>query len=148
MYFGFCCCARRVKKPGSRCLVASAQRRLCSKRSSMSLMLDSHRLRKQFASDQHASDLARARTDLVQLRVAPQPPERVLVDVAVAAEDLDAFAGHPGGLLGAPQDHARAVLAHLAYMLAAELVQVLADRVAEAARGLQHGVHVGHLALD
>src|SRR5580765_1091720 len=80
----------------------------------------SHRLGEQLAPDQHAPDLAGAGADLVELGVAPQPAERVVVDVAVAAEDLHALAGHPGRLLGAPQDHAGAVLAHLAHVLGAE----------------------------
>src|SRR5512139_336849 len=146
MYRGLCCCARRVKKPGSRAFVCSAQvRLLLSRRCGIAA---SHRLGEQLAADQHAPDLRGAGADLVQLSVAPQAPERVLVDVAVAAEDLDALAGHPGRLLGAPEDDARAVLAHLAHMLAAQCIEVLADRVAVGARRLQHGVHVGHLALD
>src|SRR6185369_14724777 len=39
----------------------------------------SHRLGEQLAADQHAADLAGARADLVQLGVAPQAPERVVV---------------------------------------------------------------------
>ncbi len=46
----------------------------------------SHRLRVQLAADQHAPDLARAGADLVELGVAPQAPDRVLVGVADAAE--------------------------------------------------------------
>mmetsp|Transcript_26227 Transcript_26227/g.61964 ORF Transcript_26227/g.61964 Transcript_26227/m.61964 type:complete len:421 (+) Transcript_26227:5135-6397(+) len=108
----------------------------------------SHCLGKQLPADQHAADLARAGTDLVQLRVTPEPAQRVLVDVAVAAKNLHTLAGHPGGLLGGPQDDRGAILAHLAHMLGTQQVEVLGDRVGEAARRLQHGVHVGHLALD
>ena len=57
-------------------------------------------------------------------------PSGYFVDVAVAAEDLDALAGHPRRLLGADEDQAGAVLAHLAHVLGAEPVEVLADRVA------------------
>ena len=49
----------------------------------------SRRLAEQLAADQHAADLAGAGADLVELGVAQQPPGRVVVDVAVAAEDLD-----------------------------------------------------------
>src|SRR5437773_1866901 len=154
-YCGSCWRKRLVKKPGVRASVASAQRRLLSNSSCNCVVMRnssegarSHRLREQLAPNQHPADLARAGTDLVQLRVAPQPAERIVVDIAVAAEYLDAFAGHPGCFLGAPQDHARAVLAHLAHMLAAEQVEVFAHRVAKRPRCLQHGVHVADLALD
>src|SRR6185312_16812601 len=62
----------------------------------------SHRLAEQLAADQHAPDFAGARADLVQLGVAPQATQRVLVDVAVAAKNLAAVAGHAGGSFGAP----------------------------------------------
>jgi hypothetical protein len=55
-------------------------------------------LGEQLAADQHAADFAGAGADLVQLGVAPQAADRVLVDVAVAAQRLDRLAGHPGGL--------------------------------------------------
>jgi hypothetical protein len=69
------------------------------------------RVSEQFAADQHAADLAGAGADFVQLGVAPQAAGRVFVDVAVAAEDLDRLAGHPGGLLGGVQDRPGGVLA-------------------------------------
>src|SRR6476659_4680185 len=167
-YCGACCASRLVKKPGVRCSVAAAQRRLLSSSSVRSVLIGvlraaswmpgprggrlsgspSHRLREQLAADQHPAHFRRPGADLVQLRIAPEAPERVLVDVAVAAEDLDALAGHPSRLLGAPEDHRGAVLPNLAHVLEAELVEVLADRVAERARRLQHRVHVGDLALD
>src|SRR6476661_2243304 len=153
MNLGRCCFTSPVKKPGRERSISAAQARLWSKRSWIVVMLElsfrlSHGFREQLAADQHAADLAGAGADLVQLGVAPQPAQRVVVDVAVAAEHLDALAGHPRRLLGAPQDHRGAVLAHLAHVLAAERVEVLAHRVAEGACGLQHGVHVGDLALD
>src|SRR3954462_11233630 len=154
MNLGFCCWVRLEKKPGRSRSICAAQARLWVKRSLIEAMgilcgtSASHRFGEQLSPDEHAPDLAGAGADLVQLGVAPQPPDRVVVDVAVAPQDLDAFAGHPGGLLRAPQDHGGAVLAHLPHVLAAELVQVLAHRVAEGARRLQHRVHVGDLALD
>src|SRR6056297_218827 len=45
----------------------------------------------QFAADQHATDLAGARADLVELGIAQQPPGGIFVDVTVAAEDLHRF---------------------------------------------------------
>ena len=50
------------------------------------------RTSEQFAADQHAADFARARADFVELRVTPKTSDRILVDIAVAAEDLDGFA--------------------------------------------------------
>ena len=41
---------------------------------------------KQLAADQHAPDLAGARPNLVQLGIAPEAAQRVLVDVAVATD--------------------------------------------------------------
>src|SRR5690606_25129948 len=105
-------------------------------------------LAEELAADQHAADLAGAGADLVELGVSPQAAGGVVVDVAVAAQDLDALARHPGGFFGAVQNDAGAVLAHLAHVLSAQVVQVLADRVAEGAAGLQGGVQVGQLALD
>ncbi|OIQ86770.1 hypothetical protein GALL_313590 [mine drainage metagenome] len=105
-------------------------------------------MREQLGPDQHAADLAGAGTDLVQLGVAPQPAERIFVDVTVAAEDLDAFSGHPGRLLGAPQNHRGAILAHFARMTVTARIEVAPHRVQQAARGLQHRVHVGKLGLD
>src|SRR5438309_1851792 len=84
MNLGVCCLTRLVKKPGRVRSISAAQARLWAKRSSMvrgMLVLCSHRFRKQLAPDQHPADLARAGADLVQLRVAPQAPERVFVDV-------------------------------------------------------------------
>ena len=40
----------------------------------------------QFAADEHAADFARAGTDLVQLRIAQQPPRRIVVQIAVTAQ--------------------------------------------------------------
>src|SRR6516225_957720 len=97
------------------------------------LIARSHRLGEQLAPDQHAADLAGAGADLVELGVAPQAAQRVLVDVAVAAEDLHALAGHPRRLLGGPEDDRGAVLAHLPHMPGAEHVEVLGHGVGEAA---------------
>src|SRR5204862_7420448 len=60
----------------------------------------SGRFGKQLPPDQPAADLGRSRADLVELRVAPQAPGRIIVDVAVAAETLDRLARHPGRSFG------------------------------------------------
>src|SRR5437762_8105913 len=71
----------------------------------------SGRLGKQLPSDQPAADLGSSRADLVELRVAPQAPGRVIVDVAVAAETLDRLARHPGRFFGGVENGAGCVLA-------------------------------------
>src|SRR5258706_13957452 len=60
--------------------------------------------------DQHAADLRSTGPDLVQLGVAPPAPGRILVDVAVAAQNLDGFTGRPGGTLAPAQDCPRPTL--------------------------------------
>ena len=51
------------------------------------------------AADQHAADFARPGPDLVKLGVAQQPPGRVVVDIAIAAEALDGVERDPGRAL-------------------------------------------------
>src|ERR1700733_10144754 len=46
-------------------------------------------LAEQFAADQHAADFAGAGADFVELGVAQQASGRIVVDIAVAAEQLD-----------------------------------------------------------
>src|SRR5260370_17949041 len=88
----------------------------------------SSRFGKQFTPDQHAANLAGARADFIQLRIAPPTADRVLVDVTVAAENLDRLTGHPRPSFGRVQDHARAVLAHLAAMTCAQRIELTAHR--------------------
>src|SRR5689334_19448175 len=47
------------------------------------------RLLEQLAADQHAPDLARAGADLIELGIAQIASRGIIVDVAVAAEELD-----------------------------------------------------------
>ena len=75
--------------------------------------------REQFAANQHAANFTGACTDLIQLRIAPQTPDRILVDVAIATQDLDRFASHPRRFFGRVKNHARAILADLAAMTGA-----------------------------
>ncbi len=63
-----------------------------------------HRFRKEFTPDQHAANFTGARANLVQLGIAPQATQRVFVDIAVAAKNLNPLASHPGRLFRAPQD--------------------------------------------
>jgi HTH-type transcriptional regulator/antitoxin HigA len=60
----------------------------------------SRALFEQLPPDQHAPDLARAGADLVELGVAQQAPERVIVGVAGAAENLDRVEGDLSRALG------------------------------------------------
>jgi hypothetical protein len=47
------------------------------------------RLLKQFPPDQHAADLGSAGTDFIKFGIAQQTSGRIVVDVTVAAEQLD-----------------------------------------------------------
>ena len=99
-------------------------------------------LLEQLAPDEHPADLGGAGTDLVELGVAQQPPGRELVDVAVAAEELDGVEGDRGGLLGRVQNAARRVLARGLAAIAGR-----GDRVHVGAARVHRRVHVGDLAL-
>src|SRR5690554_4828082 len=136
MYLGFCCASSPVKNPGRSRSIRSAHSRLWTNRSSMEVVLmrcslaagvspmvgragrgRSAGLREQFAADQHAADFTGTRADFVEFRISPQAAQRVLVDIPIAAMDLQPLAGHPGRFLRAPQDHRGAVLAHLAHVI-------------------------------
>src|SRR6202034_3189222 len=103
----------------------------------------SHRLLENLAADQHAADFRGAGADLVELGVAQQAAGRVVVDVAVAAEDLYRVERHLRGRLGGVEDRAGSVLAR---RLAA--VAGARDGVDIGAAGAGGRVHVGDLALD
>src|SRR5712691_9180114 len=102
----------------------------------------SRRLGKQLPSDQPAADLGSSRADLVELRVAPQAPGRVIVDVAHPAQALDCFAGHPGGFFRSVEDRSGGVLARGFVAVAG-----LPDRVDVGAAGVERRIHVGELSL-
>src|SRR5258708_2868299 len=87
----------------------------------------SARLLEQLPADQHAPDFARARTDLVELGVAQISAGRIVVDVAIAAEELNGVERNLGGVLGSVEDGTSSILA---------------CRFATVAR-LGHGVDVG-----
>src|SRR5690606_31191291 len=72
----------------------------------------------QFAADQHAADLRSAGADLVQLGIAPQASGRILVDVAVAAEDLDRLTGRPRRFLRRIENRTGCILARGAALVA------------------------------
>src|SRR5690554_2983390 len=57
-------------------------------------------VQEQFATDQHPPDFRRSSPDLIQLRVPQQSAGGVVVDVAVAAEELDGVEGEFGGHFG------------------------------------------------
>src|SRR5215831_4712330 len=71
----------------------------------------SARLVEQLPADQHAPDLAGAGADLVELGVAQVAPGGIVVDVAVAAEELHGVERDPGGVLGGVEDGAGGILA-------------------------------------
>src|SRR4051794_1011432 len=102
----------------------------------------SGRLVEQLAADQHAPDLTGAGADLVELGIAQQPPGRVLVDVAVAAQRLDRFERHPGGLLCGEEDRTGCVLAGRPPLVAGS-----GHGVDISPGGVHHRVHVGNLRL-
>src|SRR4051795_5011880 len=79
--------------------------------SNSSVRQELSRLREQLAADQHAADLAGAGADLVELGVAQQAAGRVVVDIAVAAQQLDRVERTLRGLLGRVEDGAGGVLA-------------------------------------
>src|SRR5258708_12978278 len=107
-------------------------------------MAPSRRLGKQFTADQHATNFARAGSNLIELGVAPQATRRILIDVAVAAERLDRFSGHPGRLLSGVKNGSGRVLAERAGMIRA--VAGLADRIDIGPAGLPARGHSGHLS--
>src|SRR5215471_4449046 len=134
-----------MKNSGSCACTRSDHWRLPSSRSASELNvgpLASGRLVEELAADQHAPDLGGARADLVELRVAPQPPDGKLVDVAVAAERLDRLACHPRRLLRGVQDRTRGILARRLATIAG-----LGHRVDIRTTGVQRRVHVSDLAL-
>src|ERR1700758_4669535 len=68
------------------------------------------RLLEQFPPDQHAADLAGSGADLVELCVAQEPARGIVVDIAVAAEQLDRIERDLCRLLRGIEDRTRRVL--------------------------------------
>src|SRR5712692_936382 len=101
------------------------------------------RLLEHLAADQHAADLAGAGADLVKFGVAQEAAGRVVVDVAVAAEDLDGVERAGGRLLGGVEDGAGGVLARGAAAIAGP-----GDGIDIGLARVEVGVHVGELALN
>src|SRR5436305_11704940 len=79
--------------------------------SNSSVRQELSRLREQLAADQHAADLAGAGADLVELGVSQQAAGRIVVDVTVAAQQLDRVERHHGRLLGGIEDGPGGILA-------------------------------------
>src|SRR5471030_2696356 len=103
---------------------------------------------KQFAADQHAANFTGSCTDLIELRVAPQTPDRILIDIAIATQDLDRFAGHPRRFFGRVENHARTILADLPAMTCTERIELTSHRVEIRAARLQGRIKIGDLALN
>src|SRR5688572_27399040 len=100
------------------------------------------RLLEQLPPDQHAADFAGAGADLVELGVAQQPAGRIVVDVAVAAEQLDGVERALRRLLRGVEDRTGGI-----FPGGLATVAGLRHRVDVGARGVHRGVHVGDLAL-
>src|SRR5579862_7922680 len=96
-----------------------------------------------FAADQHAADFRGAGADLVELGVAQQAPGGVIVDVAVAAQDLHRVQCHAGGGLGGVEDRAGGVLPGRLAAIAGPR-----DGIDVGPAGAEAGIYVGDLALD
>lgn len=98
----------------------------------------------------HPANLTRSGTNLIEFRIPQQSPRRNLVDVAIAAHELDRVQRTLGGPLRSVQDRARAVLRadHGAGFGHARLVDLLGGGICVRPGGAELGVHVGQLALD
>src|SRR3990172_1774464 len=79
---------------------ASAPRKLPTGVRRAARMTISEAMREQFPSDQHAADLVRAATDIIDLGVAQQAARRRVVHIAARAEALDGLGGSPVGGFG------------------------------------------------
>jgi hypothetical protein len=62
-------------------------------------------LRKQLAPYKNAPDFTGAGANFIPLGIATNARADSRVDVAIAAKNLDALAGHPGGFFSAPQNN-------------------------------------------
>src|SRR5712691_8279664 len=102
------------RRSATRLFIAAALRANSSERVSMvdwRALMCSARLVEQLPADQHTPDFAGAGTDLVELGVAQIAPGGIVVDVAVAAEQLNRIERGLGGVLGRIKDGAGGVLA-------------------------------------
>src|SRR5262245_13858143 len=70
----------------------------------------SARLLENLASDQHASDLARACPDFIELGVSQQAAGGKVIDIPISAEALDSLQGHPGCAFGGIENRAGSIL--------------------------------------
>src|SRR5208337_1544578 len=102
----------------------------------------SSRFLEKFPSDQHAPDLARASPDLVELCVAQEPARGIIVDVAIAAQQLDRVERYARGGLRSIKDRTRRILA-------CGLVPVAGagHGVDVSARRIERHIHIGNLRL-
>eukprot|EP00123_Amoebidium_parasiticum_P000743 comp11632_c0_seq1/m.6138 comp11632_c0_seq1/g.6138 ORF comp11632_c0_seq1/g.6138 comp11632_c0_seq1/m.6138 type:complete len:307 (+) comp11632_c0_seq1:463-1383(+) len=94
------------------------------------------------AANQQPSDLAGAGTNLIQFGIAQNAASRVVVDVTVAAKDLDGLQSHLCCRLGRVENHTGTVLA-------ADVARItcLGHVVDVCLIGIQGHVHVRQLAL-
>src|SRR6476619_975508 len=103
------------------------------------------RLAQHLAGDHESLDLLRSLVDLRDLRVAHEALDRVLLDVAVAAEDLHRVDRHRHGDVPALELRHRRGLRELRVVGA--VVDHAPEAVEEAARGLALRLHVRELRL-
>ena len=64
----------------------------------------------QSASDQQSTHFTRSRSDLVQFRVAQKTAGRIIIDVTISPEDLNAIEAELSGLFSTVQDHPSTIL--------------------------------------
>src|SRR6201992_1290212 len=109
---------------------------------SRSLASASGKFIEQLAPDQHAADFAGAGADLVELGVAQQAAGRIVVDIAIAAEQLDRVERALRRLFGSVEDGAGGVLSG-----GLATVAGLRYRIDIGTRRIHRRIHVGNLAL-
>src|SRR6476469_7819875 len=102
----------------------------------------SARLSKQFPADQHAPDLAGASAEFVELVVPEQPSGAVVVEVSVAAEQLNGVERDLRRLFRSDQDRARSVFAG-----GFATVASFGDGIDVGLAGVHHDINIGELAL-
>lgn len=95
------------------------------------------------SANEPLADLLGAATDIVQLRISPEPATWVLIDVAIATMQLDTLVGDRHSRTGRCQVDGRAVRVRLE-----TCVEHDCPLVGEGASRLHLGVHVGELGLQ
>src|SRR5690606_35770882 len=100
-------------------------------------------LLEQLPADQHSPDFTGAGADLVQLGITQQATGGVVIDIAVAPEDLDSIQRGAGRLFGGIEDHPGGVLP-----AGPAEVATASHGIQVGAAGVEAGIEVGDFALD